>query len=79
MNNVVGLSFKGFFIFFFFAEKSTYGSRKQCMRLTIFQQNVGTHGKRAFQTHTKSNMEFSVRSKHTPSLTWNHKEHACAT
>ena len=36
-----------------FAKKSIYGSREQCTGLKIFQQNIGTHGKRAFQTHTK--------------------------
>ena len=37
---------------FFFAEKSFCGSHEQYTRPTVFQQNIGTHRKCAFQTHT---------------------------
>ena len=50
----MGLIFKVFFY-----EESTYGSYEQCMEPTVFQPNAGTHGKHAFQTHTKSLLKTS--------------------
>ena len=47
MNSVIGPSFK-----VVFAEKKVLADPVNSAEPTIFQQNTGTHEKRAFQMHT---------------------------